>query len=75
MISRGHEILKEISSEKAKWEDYKEAMEAKMTLNMGNSILSAVMVVYASPMPIEVRKHLLNETKQILNQKEVTFDT
>ena len=50
-------------------------MEAKMTLNMGNSILSAVMVVYASPMPIEVRKHLLNETKQILNQKEVTFDT
>ena len=45
-----------------------------MTLNMGNSILSAVMVLYASPLFIEVRKVIAEEVRAVLDGRGIAYD-
>jgi len=45
-----------------------------MGLNMGNSILIAVMVVYASPLFIEIRQEIVYKIKKILKERSIKCD-
>jgi hypothetical protein len=46
-----------------------------MHLNLGNSVLSAVLIIYASPHLIEVRKAVIEEIKKLLDQKGIAYNS
>ena len=65
MLSRGYDLLKEISSEKDKWGNYITQIDKKLACNYGDSILSAACIVYMSVHDYETRTILKERVKKL----------